>query len=205
MTTETKPKPRRKRVSGEQRRAGLLDAARKVFQESGLAGARTKRIAELAGTSEAILYRHFASKEELFEAAILEPVEEMVAELTESSASMAELGGRARRRKASYDVNESVLRRMLEIAPLLGTALFSDREAGVKFYHDRLEPLMRKLNEAFAASLTTWKHQPVAPEMIVNIELGTFFWVALQDYFGHSTIDAEAISHELTDILVRAL
>ena len=99
---------RRPRVRSADRRASILVTAREVFQENGLAGARTKAIADLAGTSETILYRHFASKEELFEAAVLEPVESLVANLVESADSMAALG-RNSRRQASYEVNAEVL------------------------------------------------------------------------------------------------
>lgn len=204
-TAETPERVRRPRLPAAERRAGLLKAARTVFQENGLAGARTKQIARLAGTSEAILYRHFASKDELFEAAILEPVEALVADLIAGSFTMAGLSGRDSRRKASYDVNAEVFERMREVTPLLGTALFSDREAGSRFYRQCLEPLMDELNLAIAASLDGWKHKPVTPEILTSIHLGTYFWVALQEYFGRPRLDSAFVSGELTDILSRAL
>jgi TetR/AcrR family transcriptional regulator len=53
------------RLTAEERRLRLLSAARKVFAEKGLAGASTRDIARAAGVSEGLLYRYFASKEEL--------------------------------------------------------------------------------------------------------------------------------------------
>ena len=50
----------------------ILDAADQAISEYGVAGATTKRIAKQAGCSEALLYKHFASKEELFLAVVLE-------------------------------------------------------------------------------------------------------------------------------------
>src|SRR5262245_53997227 len=48
----------------------LLDAARGVFLESGFGGS-TIEIARRAGASEALLFKRFTSKEQLFTAALL--------------------------------------------------------------------------------------------------------------------------------------
>lgn len=56
----------RKRLSGTGRRELIIDAAALVFAEKGMAGSTTKAIAQRAGVSEALLYRHFPSKEALY-------------------------------------------------------------------------------------------------------------------------------------------
>jgi AcrR family transcriptional regulator len=43
----------------------ILDAALRVFAETGYRGATTRRIAQLADVNEVTLFRHFGSKEEL--------------------------------------------------------------------------------------------------------------------------------------------
>ena len=48
----------------------ILDAAIDEFVDHGLAGARVDRIAERAGANKQLLYRHFGSKEGLFDAAM---------------------------------------------------------------------------------------------------------------------------------------
>jgi AcrR family transcriptional regulator len=48
----------------------ILAAAVQEFVDHGLAGARVDRIAERAGANKQLLYRHFGSKEALFDAAI---------------------------------------------------------------------------------------------------------------------------------------
>lgn len=53
-------------------RARILDAAHDLMLTIGLARATTKEIAKAAGCSEAALYKHFASKEELFVAVLQE-------------------------------------------------------------------------------------------------------------------------------------
>jgi AcrR family transcriptional regulator len=48
----------------------ILDAAIDEFVDYGLAGARVDRIAERAGANKQLLYRHFGSKDGLFDAAV---------------------------------------------------------------------------------------------------------------------------------------
>lgn len=50
-------------------RKSLLKAAVTVFAEAGSRGATTRRIAQEAGVNEVTLFRHFASKDELLQAA----------------------------------------------------------------------------------------------------------------------------------------
>ena len=50
----------------------ILDAADRVLRDEGVARATTRRIAHEAGFSEALLYKHFADKRELFLAVLHE-------------------------------------------------------------------------------------------------------------------------------------
>ncbi len=52
--------------------SGLLEIARSVFVERGL-GASTKEIARRAGVSEGVIFQRFATKEDLFFAAMIPP------------------------------------------------------------------------------------------------------------------------------------
>jgi AcrR family transcriptional regulator len=51
----------------------LLDAARDLFAERGFKGTSTRDIAERAGVSEVMIFRHFGSKANLFQEAVVEP------------------------------------------------------------------------------------------------------------------------------------
>lgn len=53
-------------MSGDERREQILQKALDHFSKHGFKGTTTKRIAEAAGVSEAIIFRHFASKDELY-------------------------------------------------------------------------------------------------------------------------------------------
>jgi TetR/AcrR family transcriptional regulator len=56
------------RMPGEDRRRQLLKVAVENFARHGFSGTKTKDIAAAAGVSEAILFRHFSSKEDLYHA-----------------------------------------------------------------------------------------------------------------------------------------
>jgi AcrR family transcriptional regulator len=59
------------RLPAEERRAALVRAAMDLFARRGFRGTTTREIAQAAGVSEAIIFRHFANKDELY-AAILD-------------------------------------------------------------------------------------------------------------------------------------
>src|SRR5690242_1513259 len=58
------------RMPAEHRRAQILEAATELFARQGFQGATTREIAQRAGINEAIIFRHFPSKEQLYAAAI---------------------------------------------------------------------------------------------------------------------------------------
>src|SRR5213595_2796848 len=59
------------RMRAETRRNQIVEVAAELFASRGFSGTTTKEIAEGAGVSEAIIFRHFASKDQLY-AAILD-------------------------------------------------------------------------------------------------------------------------------------
>jgi TetR/AcrR family transcriptional regulator len=67
--TSLKPQGNRAREA-EKTRSAILDAAVEVFAERGFAGARIAQIAANAGVPAGLLYHHFHSKRDLFEAAL---------------------------------------------------------------------------------------------------------------------------------------
>jgi AcrR family transcriptional regulator len=56
------------RMSCEERKCRILSAVRKIFAHKGLEGTTTRELAKEAGVSEALLYKHYPSKEALYQA-----------------------------------------------------------------------------------------------------------------------------------------
>jgi AcrR family transcriptional regulator len=56
------------RLSAEARKEAIVEAVQDVFAEKGFDGTTTRELAKAAGVSEALLYKHFPSKESLYAA-----------------------------------------------------------------------------------------------------------------------------------------
>lgn len=56
------------KMSGEERRADIVKAVRRVFAQKGFHGTTTRELATAAGVSEALLFKHFPNKESLYAA-----------------------------------------------------------------------------------------------------------------------------------------
>ena len=61
----------RQRLPAEERRRLIIDAAAALFSMHGLKGTTTREVAKAVGVSEATVFKHFATKEQLY-AAIIE-------------------------------------------------------------------------------------------------------------------------------------
>lgn len=59
---------RQHRLAAGERREAITTAVRQLFAEKGFDGTTTRELARAAGVSEALLYRHFPSKESLYSA-----------------------------------------------------------------------------------------------------------------------------------------
>ena len=72
-------------MTAEDRRQQIIDVAIQLFSQKGFRGTTTKEIALAAGVNEAIIFRHFATKRELYSAIIDQKAcaTEMVAKQTE--------------------------------------------------------------------------------------------------------------------------
>ncbi len=68
MTTKTKDTP----TKGETTRLGIEDAAVELFMEQGYHATSMRQIAERAGLALGGIYNHFSSKDEIFEAIIID-------------------------------------------------------------------------------------------------------------------------------------
>src|SRR6476660_1331426 len=69
MPPHTRPRRSRRgrrRMPAGERRAAILDAAMRVFADRGYHGSSIDEIAGEAGVSKALIYEHFASKQELY-------------------------------------------------------------------------------------------------------------------------------------------
>jgi TetR/AcrR family transcriptional regulator len=174
----------RARLPGTQRRQEIILAAQTVFAANGLAGARTSTIADAAGIAESMLYRHFASKQELFEVAVVQPVAEFVEGVVDGADRLLDRDG-----PGSQVFYESFLQTMTEVLPLLGVALFSDAQDGRRFYNDKIVPLFDRYEENVRASLTGITATSVSAAFLSRAVIGIVFLLTLDATYRETPAD----------------
>jgi AcrR family transcriptional regulator len=80
-------RPPRKRLSAEDRRTAILDAALEIFSRHGYNGASIDEIAQAAGISKALIYEHFPSKKDLHVSLLERHVQQIFVRLARAAAT----------------------------------------------------------------------------------------------------------------------
>jgi AcrR family transcriptional regulator len=126
----------------------LLDAAVRVYAETGYRGATTRRIATVAGVNEVTLFRHFGSKDALMREAITRAGSSLVAEMLPDlpQEPFQELRGWARAHIAELRERRSLIRTCMgEIEEHPG--LFSNEKSPPVLAAQALRRYLRRLRE----------------------------------------------------------
>jgi AcrR family transcriptional regulator len=182
-------------MSPEARRAQIIAAAREVFLRHGFAGTRVRDIAEQAGITENLVYIRFATKAEIYEAAVTDPLDALVSNLV---AATAELGsGGTDRRLVFQRFHQVLLTSMLDTAPLLAVALFSDPAAGRKYYREVMLPRFTEAVTTVISDVTGWSLDSLRLDVLVEGVLGLHFGLALDSIFDEHPLDAADVARQL--------
>lgn len=196
-----------RRMPSGQRREHIVDAARRVFVAHGFGGSRIRDIAAEAGINEALLYRHFDSKEALFEAAVVTPLHAAVVRLTETAteppanaeSSLVEM--RERTRSFVTDLVDV----MRDVAPLLGVVIFSGEEPAGRRYAEYVAPVLQQVADVIRRNLGWWDHRAFDPDAIVRFLFGAVWFEVTAARLGDPAADADAVVDELTDTIIFGL
>jgi TetR/AcrR family transcriptional regulator len=128
---------RSSRMPSEDRRRQLLQVAVESFARNGFSGTKTKDIAAAAGVSEAILFRHFASKEDLYHAILDEKEATMGGDRW--FVEMNELADRRDDRGLFQHVGRQIIRSFREDASFHRLLLYASLEGHLlaDLFHER--------------------------------------------------------------------
>ncbi|WP_305093243.1 TetR/AcrR family transcriptional regulator [Prescottella sp. R16] len=195
------------RLTGDERRLQIIESARQVFQRSGLAGARTRDIAAAAGVNESLLYRHFRSKEQLFEAAVAAPLEEAVGRLVEISGSPpAEFDSTGDLMyERTYRFVLDLMSAMDEIGPLLGIILFGQADQAAEYFRKRIEPSLDRIRNVTNANMIAWTHREFDSDLTVRLVLGMTWFLSVSDRLGDRQRDQSETAHSITKMILSGL
>ena len=194
-------KTTRVRMSAEARRGSILDAARSAFVSSGFAGTRTRDIAARAGVNEALLFRHFASKEAIFEEAVVAPLLAIMGTSVAPEIADEPRDGPPDEMAQKYAATQSTMRRMLEVmqraVPLLGVVLFAENDRAQTLYREQISPILDAGAARLRRNYGTWAHRPYDPDLMARASTGMCLFVALDAHFTGVELDLDATADEL--------
>jgi len=165
------------RMRGDARREQLIRVAIELFSRKGFSGTTTKEIANAAGVTEALIFRHFPTKEALYDAILLWRVE--TGRFSEGYVEMQE------RAEARDDVGlfRAVLRGMLDFhrenvdfLRLMFFAKLEGHELGETFRERHIKPSHEFLERYVAMRQTEGAFRAVDPSTVVGAILGMAFF-----------------------------
>lgn len=180
------PKPnetRASRMPGEDRRRQLLQVAIANFARNGFSGTKTKDIAAAAGVSEAILFRHFASKEDLYHAILDEKEASMGGERW--FAEMKELAERRDDRGLLEHIARQLIRSFREDSDFHRLLLYASLEGHLlaDLFHERFGlPMGDFLARYFSQRQQEGAFRECDPGVAVMFVFGTLVHYAMYRY-----------------------
>ena len=135
--------PTTSRITGKERKASIIEAATVLFAAKGFNGTKTRQIAERAGVSEALVFKHFPTKNHLYAAILAEqsPVPRLLSEMKKMADKQddVQVFSRIANAVTVHCVPESNLMRVLLFSALEGHKL-SDMffQNHVRVFHEFL-------------------------------------------------------------------
>src|SRR5512140_1984687 len=194
------------RIPAEDRRRQILERATELFARQGYQGTTTRQIAQRARVNEAIIFRHFPTKEDLYWA-VLE-------HHCSTRDGMGELDARLRSGAGDEEILSWIARQILgRDTVLLRLLMFSALEhhklsarffkAHVAQYHDRLAEYIRQgiASKRFRSDVDPL----VAARSFLGMVSNHF---TIQELYGgkrFQEFDVEQICREFTEIWLRGM
>jgi TetR/AcrR family transcriptional regulator len=194
--TSALPK-RRAYLRADERRKSIISAARAVFSRVSLHGARTRELAKAAEVNQATLFEHFDSKEHLFQAAVVQPLLDVMQGMYERANVYNEASSLTEMLSVGAASSQRHLEAMVQVYPLLATALFSDPELGKKLYCEQIAPLLKERGKVMRGVVK----DGIDPELLALTAFGMYFAIAMDRNFRGKKNDLSGITKQLTNLI----
>ena len=173
----------RRRLTAEARKSSILQAARRAFTETGdMNGTTIRLIADRAGISEGVIYRHFESKDQLFLEAVVEPLAEAVDQLVAASEVVDEDEPLTPERQVETmnGLYRQLIATLKDMLPLLGLVLFGDPKIARRFYRDHFSVAMGRLAASWREVEERYGFETESPDVSARAVMGIALILALE-------------------------
>lgn len=201
MTTKTAANGKGRRLRADERRRSILKAACKAFSDSGdVNGTTMRRIADEAGISEGVIYRHFESKDQLFYEAVVEPLREAIDSLVAAAEDVDREGPFTAERQVEsveglYRQLTSTFEKML---PLLGLVLFGEPKVARRFFRDHFLVAIDRLSAAWAEFERRHGVDVTLAATSARAVMGSALVLALEGAYSKNPVDRRRQFEEMT-------
>jgi len=196
------------RVPGAERRQQVLAVATELFARQGFQGTTTKQIAERAKVNEAILFRHFSSKKDLYWAVIEEKCRMMAGR--QSAVERLEASGDDRTGFTALALD--MLERYAADTTLMRLLLFSGLEAhelSERFFETYIAGYYEMLAKHIRQRIKAGELRDVDPLLAARSFLGMVnHYVMVQELFGgkrYQKYDNQRVAETLTAIWLEGM
>ncbi len=188
------------RVSAEDRRQQILEVATELFARQGYEGTTTRQIAQRARVNEAIIFRHFPSKEELYWAVIENQCQRRGARA--SLETRLATGGSDR--EVLTAIGEELLDRDITLSRLLLFSALENHELSNRFFRSYVAQYLDVLAEYVRRGTEEGRFRAVDPTLAARGFLGMLVYhYQIQELFGGKLMrnfDSREVSRTLADI-----
>lgn len=196
------------RFSAEDRRAQIIDTATELFARQGYEGTTTREIAEHARVNEAIIFRHFPSKEDLYWAV----VEHQCSISKGREQLLSQLASGDDIRQVFVNVAEDFLRRREEddkLARLLFFTALENHSLSSRFFQMHIVSFYETLAGYIRERIGEGEFRDVDPIMAARAFFGMLVYhYMVQDLFGGKRfhkIDTHTAAETLVDLWLNGM
>jgi AcrR family transcriptional regulator len=193
------------RIPAEERRQQILDLATELFARQGFQGTTTRQIAQQVHVNEAIIFRHFPTKEELYWAVI----ENQIRIRAGRARLEARLAAGGSDREVLTAIAEELLNRDVTLSRLLLFTALENHELTHRFFRTHVTQYLELLSDFIRRGTAAGRFREVDPLLAARGFLGMIVYhFQIQELFGGKqvqTFDPHHVSETLVDVWLRGM
>lgn len=193
------------RIPAEERRQQILELATVLFARQGYQGTTTRQIAQQVHVNEAIIFRHFPTKEELYWAVI----ENQIRIRAGRERLEAKLAAGGSDREILTAIAEELLSRDVTLSRLLLYTALENHELSHRFFRTHVAQYLELLADFIRRGTAEGRFREVDPLLAARGFLGMLVYhFQIQELFGGKrlqTFDSYQVSETLVDLWLRGM
>jgi AcrR family transcriptional regulator len=188
------------RVPAEDRRQQIIDVARELFAARGFEGTTTRELAESAGINEALIFRHFPGKEELYWAVL----QNMIDMRGTKDRLRERLQAGLPDRETFVMVAEEILNRSIVLTRLLFFSVLEKHELSERFFKTHVIAYHEILADYIRTGISEGRFRSMDPVLAARSFIGMFsYHFQISELFGgkqYQNFESRDVISNLVDI-----